>query len=166
MTSTTIIPDSGIRSPLQYGGRIARAWEAKKDEPSLEELIEVWRADLIELKKTAAVRLYDSTNELLLGELWMHRGLMAQYIVDAQAFLLKFAAHLVESPVDAKLPTFIEEIERDIVELVDTLHRWHGSPESQRDFPDELLESMEEVANGVLVDFNDAPDAAGSPHSH
>lgn len=134
------------------------AWAPPKEEPkepTFEELYEEWCSDVQHLKKVAATNLYDSADPLTIGDLWMHRLLVSQSIVEIQAYILNFfGPNLSVEALDSKLPPEIQKIETQITELVDLLHQWHGSPGAQLDLPEDFCESMEEALSGNVEDFD------------
>ena len=134
------------------------AWNSRKtapEEPSFEEVYGAWLEAIRDLKEIAAANLYECEEVLTHGDLWMHRLLFVQRIMDIQIYILKyFGEDFAGKEIDSPLPNLLAKVEEQIMELVDTLHEWHGSPQSQSDMPAEFIESMEEALMGDVKDFD------------
>ncbi len=128
-------------------------WEPKKEEPTFEEQFLEWREAISQIKEVAASRLYHSEDEICLGDLWMHRFRISESICELQMLILKHFGSKTDLPFDTSVPA-LEEAEKEITALVDLLHQWHGSPETQTDIPEEFLESMKQAMNGETEDFD------------
>jgi len=135
------------------------AWDLRKDEaevPSFEEIHKDWYESLLDLKKTANSNLYERVDALTHGDLWMHRLLVTQSIMEIQLHILSnFGEVFAGKEIDTPLPKLLAEVENEITELVDTLHEWHGSPQSQDGVPEEFINSMVDAVNGNVEDFDE-----------
>ena len=147
----------GSRSLIPHSPELI-AWETRKGEPkspSFEQIYEEWSESLLAVKETAKANLYDCAEALTHGDLWMHRLLITQSILDIQLQILdKFADDFAGKEFDARLPELLTLVEKEIAELVDTLHEWHGSPQNQGGVPVEFINSMEEAVSGNVEDFD------------
>lgn len=153
MVTTAFMSDAGVRHRLAGGIVPDSPWEPKKEEPSFEEQFREWREAVSQIKEVAASRLYDSEGEICLGDLWMHRFRISEFICDLQMLMVKHFGNNMGLPFDTPLPA-LEEAEKEITALVDLLHQWHGSPETQADLPEEFLKSMDEALSGKTEDFD------------
>ncbi len=154
MVATEYMPGTGGRHRLTGGIVPDSPWELKQEEPTFEELLQDWRENVAQIKEVAAARLYDSEGDICLGDLWMHRFLVSKCIFEMQGIVINRFAKLLGESIDTPLPPVLEEVEKEIAELVDLLHQWHGSPETQADIPEEFIQSMKEAMNGETEDFD------------
>ncbi len=133
--------------------KMLQAWSEPSGEPSQEELflkrIGEWHNALGEFNKVANSELYENENFRNVDLLY-HLMFASELILDAQQILLEaaFGAEPTQS-----LKSKFHELSSSVTELVDRIHEWHGSANSQPDIPESFKQSMKEAAEGNLIDL-------------
>lgn len=131
------------------------AWDVAEpgitEEDELLGEIEEWNSALTEFKRIAQDKLY-KVPDFGLADLRYHLLIASRFVATAQELAFK-AEQLGES-----FPALIQgisKVDREVKDLVDTIHKWHGSLETQCDIPSDFLEAVKEMEENDGVDLRE-----------
>ena len=149
-----------INSPLETPStdiikHVRKEWNPAQDDDvsKLKKDYAVWVERVAVTQDAAAKQLYDNPDSCPI-QLRFHLQNFAALLSRGQLMVLK--AYDLSSRGEAPGDFFADEIDnidRLVPSLVDRLHMWHGSIDSQHDIPDSLKQAFKEVESGDVIEF-------------
>jgi uncharacterized Zn finger protein len=112
-----------------------------------------WVDDVACNEKLFKEHVYDNPN-LTEFDIRQHRARLYALLSDGETLAIAFTKWL-EQEKSKEVKNYLDEIDKMLKGLLQTLFAWHGDFHSQQDIPDSLKQAIKEAESSNLVDFEE-----------